>query len=83
MSRIVIAAIGSRGDVAPLTGIGVRLRDAGHDVVRGCGLAFRELDPARIEADPDGGESDRGAAGLLRTQRAAGNRGQHDRGVAR
>jgi sterol 3beta-glucosyltransferase len=63
MSRIVIAAIGSRGDVAPLTGIGVRLQQQGHDValasyaefgdlVRGCGLRFLELDPARIDADP-------------------------------
>lgn len=33
MARIVIAAIGSRGDVAPLTGFGRRLRDSGHDVV--------------------------------------------------
>ncbi len=32
MARIVIAAIGSHGDVAPLTGVGVRLRQAGHHV---------------------------------------------------
>lgn len=32
MARIVIAAIGSHGDVAPLTGIGVRLTQAGHRV---------------------------------------------------
>jgi sterol 3beta-glucosyltransferase len=65
MSKVVIAAIGSRGDVAPLTGLGVRLQRAGHgvvlaayaefdDLVRGCGLEFRQLDPARI----DHGESD-------------------------
>lgn len=65
MSRIVIVAIGSRGDIAPLTGIGVRLQEAGHDaviasyaefgdLVRGCGLRFIEVDPARIDADaPD------------------------------
>ncbi|MGA5462644.1 glycosyltransferase [Mycobacterium sp. NPDC050041] len=54
MSTVAIAAVGSRGDVAPLTGIGVRLREAGHRVVMaaytpfagmvtGCGLEFREL----------------------------------------
>lgn len=32
MARILIAAIGSHGDVAPLTGVGVRLRQAGHQV---------------------------------------------------
>ncbi len=54
MSTVAIAAVGSRGDVAPLTGIGVRLQQAGHRVVMaaytpfgelitGCGLEFREL----------------------------------------
>ena len=54
MSTIAIAAIGSRGDVAPLTGIGVPLQQAGHqvvmaaythfaDLITGCGLEFREL----------------------------------------
>lgn len=49
MAQIVIAAFGTRGDVAPLTAIGVRLREAGHEVVvtapsefapmiAGCGL---------------------------------------------
>ena len=61
MSRIVMVVIGSRGDVAPLTGVGVRLQQAGHDVVlatyaefgklvSGCGLAFRELDSARVDS---------------------------------
>ncbi|WP_330182760.1 glycosyltransferase [Nocardia sp. NBC_01503] len=55
MSRIVIAGIGSRGDVAPLTGLGVRLQQAGHEVVlaghesfaeliEGCGLRFRLME---------------------------------------
>ena len=55
MTTIAIIAIGSRGDVAPLTGVGVRLRQAGHrvivvafqafaDLVTGCGLEFRGLD---------------------------------------
>jgi sterol 3beta-glucosyltransferase len=54
MSRVSIVAVGSRGDVAPLTGVGVRLQEAGHDVViaaytpfadliTACGLGFREL----------------------------------------
>lgn len=54
MSTIAIAAIGSRGDVAPMTGVGVRLKQAGHrvviaafklfaDLITGCGLEFREL----------------------------------------
>lgn len=32
MSRVVIIAVGSRGDVAPLTGVGVALQQAGHTV---------------------------------------------------
>lgn len=55
MASIGIIAIGSRGDVAPLTGLGVRLQDAGHrvivvaytafgDLVTSCGLEFRGLD---------------------------------------
>ncbi|MFF7727114.1 glycosyltransferase [Streptomyces sp. NPDC008001] len=52
--RILIAAAGSRGDVAPYTGLGAALRRAGHDValaatdayaplVRAAGLEFRSL----------------------------------------
>ncbi|WP_193045365.1 glycosyltransferase [Mycolicibacterium baixiangningiae] len=54
MSTVAIAAVGSRGDVAPLVGLGTRLTDAGHDVViaaytpfseliSGCGLRFRDI----------------------------------------
>jgi sterol 3beta-glucosyltransferase len=54
MSTIAIAAVGSRGDVAPLTGVGTRLQQAGHrvvmaaftpfkDMITGCGLEFREM----------------------------------------
>ncbi|WP_166903060.1 glycosyltransferase [Mycobacterium sp. DL440] len=54
MATIAIIAIGSHGDVAPLTGVGVRLQQAGHRVivvayqafaklVSGCGLEFRGL----------------------------------------
>ncbi|MEU6439369.1 glycosyltransferase [Streptomyces sp. NPDC047046] len=52
--RILIAAAGSRGDVAPYTGLGAELRRAGYDValattdtlappVRDAGLEFRRL----------------------------------------
>lgn len=58
--RILIAAAGSHGDVAPYTGLGARLRAAGHEValtthesfaplVRGAGLGFRPL-PADARA---------------------------------
>lgn len=54
MTTVAIAAVGSRGDVAPLTGVGVALQEAGHrvvvvaytpfaDLITGCGLEFREL----------------------------------------
>lgn len=54
MSTIAIAAVGSRGDVAPLAGLGTRLLQAGHEVVMaayspfsdlitGSGLRFREI----------------------------------------
>ncbi|OHU99779.1 glycosyltransferase [Mycobacterium talmoniae] len=66
MSSIVIIAVGSRGDVAPLTGVGVALQRAGHDVaiaaytpfaelIRNCGLGFREL-PAQLEPTAEGAE---------------------------
>jgi sterol 3beta-glucosyltransferase len=52
--RVLIAAIGGRGDVAPFTGLGAAIRAAGHTVtitsndeyenlVVGCGLQFRPL----------------------------------------
>ncbi len=58
--RILIAAAGSRGDVAPYTGLGAELRRAGYDValattnafaplVREAGLEFRRL-PADTRA---------------------------------
>src|SRR3954469_10808970 len=52
--RILIVTAGSRGDVAPFTGLGRRLQQAGHevalaahgrfaDLVRECGLQYRAL----------------------------------------
>lgn len=73
--RILIAAAGSRGDVAPYTGLGAGLRRAGHDVavattdafaplVREAGLEFRSL-----PADPRGGGG--GVTGKRELMRAA------------
>ncbi|MDI9835628.1 glycosyltransferase [Streptomyces sp. KAU_LT] len=74
--RILIAAAGSRGDVAPYTGLGAGLREAGHEVavaatgpfaalVREAGLDFREL-PGR-PADAGGADGNRA---LMRTAAA-------------
>ncbi|MFD7447602.1 glycosyltransferase [Kitasatospora sp. NPDC059827] len=65
--RILIATAGSRGDVAPFTGLGVRLQAAGHQVavathatfadsVRAAGLEFRPLpvDPRAELASTEG-----------------------------
>jgi sterol 3beta-glucosyltransferase len=52
--RVLIVTAGSQGDVAPFTGLGQRVRQAGHQValaahetfaglVRGCGLEYRPL----------------------------------------
>jgi sterol 3beta-glucosyltransferase len=60
VSRVLIVAVGSRGDVAPLTGVGVALQQAGHevaiaayrpfaDMISGCGLGFREL-PVQVQS---------------------------------
>jgi sterol 3beta-glucosyltransferase len=59
--RVLIVTAGSRGDVAPFTGLGRRLQQAGHqvalaahdrfaDLVRGCGLEHRALpgDPLEL-----------------------------------
>ncbi|KUL21143.1 glycosyltransferase [Streptomyces regalis] len=74
--RILIAAAGSRGDVAPYAGLGAGLREAGHDVtlattdafaplLREAGLEFRSL-PTRPQ-DRGGVESRRE---LMRTAAA-------------
>ncbi|MEV7022933.1 glycosyltransferase [Kitasatospora sp. NPDC093558] len=65
--RILIATAGSRGDVAPFTGLGTRLQAAGHQVavathtmfaepVRAAGLEFRPLpvDPRDALASAEG-----------------------------
>ncbi|WP_431037409.1 glycosyltransferase [Streptomyces sp. P6-2-1] len=74
--KILVAAAGSRGDVAPYTGLGAELRRAGHDVVlattdafaplvRDAGLDFRGL-PA--DARASGGAQ--GRRELMRTAAA-------------
>jgi UDP:flavonoid glycosyltransferase YjiC (YdhE family) len=70
--RILIAAAGSRGDVAPYTGLGAELRRAGHYVAlaatdtfaplaRDAGLEFRSL-----PADTRGRGGDTGRRELMR-----------------
>ena len=76
--RVLVVAVGSRGDVAPCTGLGQALRAAGHSVtvaahemfaglVRACGLEFRALpgDPRLLEA----AGWERGSTGALGTIR--------------
>ena len=41
--KIVIMTVGGRGDVAPFTGLGLRLRAAGHDVALATEESFAEL----------------------------------------
>gem|GEM_PF-4908648 len=82
MSNVVIVAVGSRGDVAPLTGVGVRLKQAGHDVaiaaytpfadmITHCGLGFRDL-PA--EPDPAAASEVNPMKGLAQFAAPAGMR---------
>lgn len=86
MARIVVLTLGTYGDVAPYAGLGVRLREAGHevsiaaierfrDVVTGAGLEFRALpsaDPAEVAAGPEGATAARaGARGMRATLRLA------------
>ncbi|MFE2106075.1 glycosyltransferase [Kitasatospora sp. NPDC059463] len=85
--RILIATAGSRGDVAPFTGLGARLSAAGHQValaahtafadsVRAAGLEFRPLpvDPRTELASARGQQLLRtgtGPLGLVRLARMA------------
>ncbi|MBW5485721.1 glycosyltransferase [Streptomyces bambusae] len=74
--RIMIATAGSRGDVAPYTGLGAVLRSAGYDVAlattdafaplaRGAGLEFR-----RLPADTRGRTAAGGRRELMRAAAA-------------
>lgn len=73
-----MTAVGSRGDVAPLTGLGTALRGAGHDVsiaaygmfeglVTGCGLGFRLVpgDPEMLGASEQGQKWQEGGGGPM------------------
>ncbi len=80
--KLLIIAIGSQGDVAPFTGLGVALRDAGHEVtvathpmhenmILDAGLAFRLVpgDPRDLSTTDDGQEwqsNGKGARGLFK-----------------
>ncbi|GAA3377244.1 glycosyltransferase [Streptomyces sannanensis] len=75
--KILIMAAGSRGDVAPYTGVGVRLRAAGHEValathqsfapmVKESGLEFRVLPADPRTGPPTADGEKRGGGSLLR-----------------
>lgn len=84
--RVVIVAVGSRGDVQPSVALGLGLRDAGWDVVvaaaspfsalvrdRGLGFADLRIDPTALLADEAGRlwvESGGDLPGFLRGLRA-------------
>ncbi|WP_260478941.1 glycosyltransferase [Kibdelosporangium aridum] len=72
----MIAAVGTRGDVAPYTGLGVALREAGHevaiaayqpfeDLVSACGIEFRGLpgDPRAAGSWTQSGQAGRAWSG--------------------
>ncbi|MQS15841.1 glycosyltransferase family 1 protein [Streptomyces kaniharaensis] len=71
--RILVMAAGSHGDVAPYTGLGARLRDAGHEVALAAPETFRELvggsglEFRPLPVDPRGAPSERkeGRSALL------------------
>ncbi|MFI1680795.1 glycosyltransferase [Streptomyces sp. NPDC020607] len=73
MTRVLITAAGSYGDVAPYTGLGARLRATGYEValathrsfaplVEAAGLRFREL-----PASPEDGQRAGGRTELMRS----------------
>jgi len=92
--RVLIAAVGSRGDVAPITGLGTALRGAGHDVavatygifgelVTGCGLGFRPVpgDPELLGASDEGQRWQEGGSGAMSGIRFIRLIAQHTRDV--
>ncbi|MEU3555219.1 glycosyltransferase [Streptomyces fragilis] len=74
--RILIAAAGSRGDIAPYTGLGAELRRAGYDVTLAATEAFAPLAQAaglafrRLPADTRGRGGGTGRRDLMRTAAA-------------
>lgn len=75
--RVLITGAGSRGDVAPMTGLGTALQAAGHevaiatygmfeDLVTGCGLGFRLIpgDPEALGASSQGQQWQEGGGSL-------------------
>jgi sterol 3beta-glucosyltransferase len=86
MTKVVIVAFGSRGDVAPFTGLGARLQQAGHEVaiaacapykslVEAAGLDYRWL-PFDPEAGPQSEAGRRYVEDGGSTRRLAGMLGE-------
>ncbi|AHH94510.1 UDP-glucose:sterol glucosyltransferase [Kutzneria albida DSM 43870] len=93
--KVVIMAIGSRGDIAPYTGLAASLRERGHDVAiatqepfadmaRECGAEYRHLsgDMKAELASEDGRKWTENGTGLrnLRATLAIGKRMMHSLG---
>jgi UDP:flavonoid glycosyltransferase YjiC (YdhE family) len=76
MTRILITAAGSYGDVAPYTGLGVRLREAGYDVALATHDSFAPLTEAAglrfrgLPADAAASGRTEGRKELMRTASA-------------
>ena len=83
--RVVITTAGSRGDVAPYTGLARRLKDAGHEVViathepfrafveaHGIGFAALAADPRQLLASEQGRRWQRSASGPVGAVRMVG-----------
>ncbi|WP_399934471.1 glycosyltransferase [Streptomyces kanamyceticus] len=76
MTRILITAAGSYGDVAPYTGLGVRLREAGYDVALATHDSFAPLTEAAglrfrgLPADAAASGRAEGGKELMRTASA-------------
>jgi len=92
--RVLIAAVGSRGDVAPITGLGTALVGAGHDVsvatngtfeglITGCGLGFRPVpgDPELLGASEQGQRWQEGGTGPMSSIRFVRLVAEHTRDV--
>jgi sterol 3beta-glucosyltransferase len=69
--KVLIVAAGSRGDVAPVAGVGARLRQAGYDVTMAADKAFAELvEDAGLEFRPLVGDVRAAAASQLHSDTA-------------
>lgn len=81
--RVVVVAVGSRGDAVPFAALARGLTTAGHDVTVVTHRAFARLMPAgvqivEVDSDPDALMSGQAARALLRPSPRALNRSRHE-----